>query len=89
METISQSSTYLSAIYEIMARDILGREITVGEYVVFHNRLYEVKESGARTSILIELVEKTKSTRPVRKMAKNVCVVSKGAVTTWMLLKEK
>lgn len=83
-----------------MPKDLLGRDIQKGDYVVFHNLLYEVKEVGERTptfgyqgrshgpsSILIELVEKSKTTRPKRKMAHETCRVSKGEVTKWLLTK--
>lgn len=70
-----------------MPKDLLGREIRTGDYVVFHNRLYEVKQAGHRTSISIELVEKMKTTRPVRKQARETCLVSKGEVMTWLLKK--
>jgi len=81
-----------------MPKDLLGREISKGDYVVFHNLLYEVKEVNERTtsfghldrrygqaSILIELVEKSKTTRPKRKMSNETCLVSKGEVTKWLL----
>ena len=40
-----------------MPRDLLNREIRTGDYVVFNNRLYEVKQAGHRSSVSIELVE--------------------------------
>ena len=70
-----------------MAKDLLGREIKVGDYVIFHNRLYEVKQTCQRSSISIELVEKLKTTRAVRKQAKETCIVSKGDVMKWLLTK--
>jgi len=70
-----------------MAKDILGREIKTGDYVVFYNRLYEVKQTCQRSSVSIELVEKLRTTRAVRKQASEMCIVSKGDVMKWMLTK--
>lgn len=71
-----------------MPRDLLNREIRTGDYVVFHNRLYEVKQASHRSSVSIELVEKSATTRAVRKQANQTCLVSKGDVMTWLLKKD-
>jgi len=68
-----------------MPKDMLGREIKTGDYVVFYSRLYEVKQTWRRSSVSIELVLKLKTTRPVRKMASEMCVVSKVDVMKWLL----
>jgi len=66
---------------------MLGREIKVGDYVISYNRLYEVKHADHRSSVSVELVEKLKNTRAVRKQASGMCVVSKGDVMKWLLTK--
>jgi len=71
--------------------DLLGREIDVEDFVVFHNNLYQVlggpsykwqKKSGM---IRIVLVEKSKTTKPVSKYANHCCLVPRAEVMVWML----
>lgn len=70
-----------------MPKDVLGREVRTGDYVVYHSRVYEVKEANNRSSVSIELAEPHTS-RPIRKQANATCLVSKGDVMIWLLKKD-
>jgi len=69
--------------------DLLGRPISPGDYVVSYNGLYEVIELDDRSrsfpEVRICLVIKNKTTRPVRRLANELCLVPKGDVTLWLL----
>lgn len=69
--------------------DLLGREIDIDDYVVFHNCLYIVhgiSQANPRTNagpIRIMLYNASKTTRPVNKHSSDVVLVPKEAVMEW------
>lgn len=85
-----------------MVADILGRELAVGDYVMYFNGLYEVLELpkprqkynvlGQKLQldqqVKICLVIKSKSTRPIVKLAKELCRVPREDVMIWLLKKD-
>lgn len=66
--------------------DMLDRNISVDDYVVFHNNLYQVLETRGHYVKMI-LVHKSKTTKPVTKYSKHCCIVHKGDVMFWLLKK--
>jgi len=74
-----------------MITDILGREIKVGDFVVFYANVYQVKELDGRTDdilatwVKIILVKKSLTTKPVWKNSKEMCVVPKEDVLASVL----
>lgn len=72
------------------AKDAIGREISVGDFVYSHNYLYEVVEVGAaRTSgggdVKIILIDKSPTTRPVKRNSREMAILSKDDVLLWMI----
>lgn len=60
-------------------QDILGRELEIDDYVVFHNCIYMVVgTSDSRTEngrVRIMLLHRAKTTRPVTKYSRDMCKV--------------
>lgn len=85
-----------------MATDILGRELAVGDYVMYYNGLYEVlslpdpekkykllgRQLQLDQRVLICLVIKSESTRPIVKLASELCRVPREDVLMWLLKRE-
>lgn len=70
--------------------DMFGRELHVGDYVVFTNNLYQVVSIPAKFRdewdyLKIVLVNKSKTTRPVRKYSREMCFVPGEDLTAWKL----
>lgn len=74
-----------------MITDLIDREIKVDDYVVFHNNIYKVlglgKEhsTGNSGSVRIMLARPSKTTRPVVKYSKDLCILAKEDVLIWVL----
>lgn len=74
-----------------MITDIIDREIKIDDYVVFHNNIYKVlglgKEHTVRGSgsVRIMLAKPSKTTRPVVKYSKDLCLLDKEEVLIWVL----
>lgn len=74
-----------------MALDLLGREIALNDYVVFHNNIYQVVEAPRATmknkaiEVRILLVKRSKSTKPVLKYSRDMCIINKDDVLMWIL----
>lgn len=73
-----------------MVTDIIDRSLNVGDVVVFHNALYRVhaiptvnKIGPAMISIMLYTPSKT--TRPVIKHSREVCLISKEDMVVWKL----
>lgn len=75
--------------------DLLSRELSVDDYVVFHNNIYVVKGlsnlstntkvDGAYHQISIMLLHPSKTTRPVKKRAGECCLIPSEDVLAWKL----
>lgn len=71
--------------------DYLGRPIKPGDYVFYFSNLYQVLEipkrilSDGRGACRIVLVDKSATTKPVRKHSSEMCVVPAEDVTAWVL----
>jgi hypothetical protein len=74
-----------------MITDIIDREIKIDDYVVFHNNIYKVlglgKEhaTGGSGSVRIMLAKPSKTTRPVVKYSKDLCILHKEDILIWLL----
>lgn len=73
-----------------MVTDIIGKQIQVDDYVMFYSNIYQVVSLGkARNNgsgtVRIILVDKAKTTKPVNKFSKDMCVLDKNQVLLWML----
>lgn len=71
-------------------KDILGRPIKVNDYVVYYSNVYQVLGLGKANSAgygtaKICLVDKSKTTKPVMKFSKDMCVVPAEDITLWKL----
>lgn len=70
--------------------DIIDREIKVEDFVVFHNNIYKVLGVGKARgngagSVRIMLAKPSKTTRPVTKFSKDLCILHKEDVLIWLL----
>lgn len=70
--------------------DMIDREIKVDDYVVFYSNIYQVKGLGkardnGRGSLRMILMDKSKTTKPVTKFSKDVCLVDREDVVMWLL----
>jgi hypothetical protein len=69
-----------------MVTDLFGREIKVGDYVVFTNALYEVREVGTISGYCkIMSYNPSKTTRPVKKYSKFLCIIPQADIVEWKL----
>lgn len=74
-----------------MITDIIDRPINVGDAVVFTNSLYRVVSlsvrvhNGGRGMVRILLWHPSKTTRPVTKDSKSMCVIPAEDMTVWKL----
>lgn len=66
--------------------DMLGRPISVGDYVVSYNNLYQVLALSKR-SVRMILVKKSKTTKPVMHDGRHICIVPTADVVFWTLKK--
>ena len=78
-----------------MITDLLDHEIIVGEYVLFHNMIYQVLALGPSAwpngsgsgAVKMILLNKAKTTKSVTKRSKEMYMLPKGEVLFWMLKK--
>jgi hypothetical protein len=73
-----------------MITDIIDREIKIDDYVVFHNNIYKVlglgkERHGGVGSVRIMLAKPSKTTRPVVKYSKDLCILHKEDILIWLL----
>jgi hypothetical protein len=73
-----------------MITDLIDREIKVDDYVVFHNNIYKVlglgKDHGnGRGYVRMMLAQPSKTTRPVNKHSKDLCILHKEDILIWLL----
>jgi hypothetical protein len=73
-----------------MITDIIDREIKIDDYVVFHNNIYKVlslgrEHAGGAGSVRIMLAKPSKTTRPVMKYSKDLCIIHKEDILIWLL----
>lgn len=74
--------------------DIIGREISVGDFVVFTNNVYEVLSVGManpnyrlRGQVKIKLASPSKTTRPQTKNSGDMCLIPKEEYLLYLLKK--
>ena len=67
-----------------MARDMLNRELAVDDFVVFTNRIYQIKELKS-TSAKILLLHKSATTKAVQKYTKEMCLLNADDMLIYML----
>ena len=68
--------------------DIIGRQMYVGDLVVFHNMIYTVeklpvKPNGYYSIVQIMLATPSKTTRPQKKHSGAMCLIPKEDVEKW------
>lgn len=74
-----------------MITDIIDREIKIDDYVVFHNNIYKVLGLGKSYSgagggqVRMMLAKPSKTTRPVTKYSKDLCILHKEDILIWLL----
>ena len=72
-----------------MIVDMLERPIKEGDFVVYYNKVYRVGDYGNEVnrfaSIPICLIDKTKSTKTVKKPAADLCLLDREEVMIWKL----
>ena len=73
--------------------DIINRPIAVGDYVVYHTRVYQVQklayaDTKAIQSVVMMLLSKTKSTRAKEAYSKHCCKIPKEDMMMWALGKD-
>lgn len=70
--------------------DIMDRNLQPGDFVVFYNDIYQVKSIPVYTDrrpgmVTIMSINPSKTTRPVKKYSKDMCLLNKDEVLFWML----
>jgi hypothetical protein len=68
-----------------MVTDILDRPISPGDFIVFFNQIYEVLEIYKSGIVKVILLNKSKTTSPVKKYADGMCLLDKNDVLIWKL----
>jgi hypothetical protein len=75
--------------------DIIGRELNIGDFVVFTNNIYEVKglgkanpTYGSRGTVQIMLANPSKTTRPQKKNSGDMCLIPKEEYLIYSLKKK-
>jgi len=67
-----------------MSVDIIGRELVVDDFVVCYNNIYQIL-SISTGSVRMILANKSPSTRPIVKLAREVTLLPKEDVLMWVL----
>jgi hypothetical protein len=72
--------------------DIIDRPIRVGDFVAFYANVYKVLSTNKPNStghgyVKIILAEPSKTTKPVNKYSREMCVIPAQEVTFWLLKK--
>lgn len=70
--------------------DLLSRPLSVDDYVVMFNNIYQVRELlghvyNGNGLVRIILVDKSKTTKSVKKNSKDMCIIDKEDVLIWKL----
>jgi hypothetical protein len=75
--------------------DIIGRELHIGDFVVFTNNVYEVKGLGKANAsyhgygtVQIMLANPSKTTRPQKKHSGDMCLIPKEDYLVYLLKKK-
>ena len=71
------------------AKDMLGRDITAGDYVVSYNHVFHVIGVGRNAYIRVELIEPSKTSRPKNVYSGFTCLVDKSAVENYLNSKKE
>ena len=71
------------------ALDIIGRPISLGDFVVFTNNIYIVKglpckPNGSYGMVQIMLAQPSKTTRPQKKYSRDMCLLPKEDAINWL-----
>lgn len=71
--------------------DLLERPLEVGDYVVLYNNIYQVKEFLGKVNnqgygrVRIILIDKSKTTKSVKKNSWDMCKIDKEDVLIWKI----
>lgn len=78
-----------------MAVDIIGRELAVGDHVAFYGNVYSllfvpptIPGYNPHSSVKMILLNKSKTTKPVVKQAREVALLPKEDILMWLLKKD-
>lgn len=67
-----------------MPRDMIGQAIEVGNFVVYHSKIYTVVDLG-ENSDYIKLKSWSKARHPIYAFTSLIAVLPKGAVVKWLM----
>ena len=75
-------------------KDMIGREIAVGDFVAYYSNLYEVKALGTPTGsgigyVKILIYPASKTSKPVKKYSKEMVRIPPEDVTMYLLKEGK
>lgn len=69
-----------------MVTDLLDRPLSVDDYVVLYNNVYQVKEFlGSHGMVRIILFDKSHTTKSVKKHSKDMCKIDTNDVLVWKI----
>lgn len=71
-----------------MATDIIGRELSIGDYVAFYGAVYIVKglpKSHRSNYLAIKLENPSKTTKTVLKRGDEMCLITREEALIWKL----
>lgn len=75
-----------------MAKDIIGREIKVDDFVAFYSNVYQVlsvPDNGKNNCMVtIILAHKSKTTKKQHKLSTEMCLIPKEDALIWMLTRK-
>lgn len=65
--------------------DMLGRELHNNDYVVYYTNIYRVVEVYRNSYVKIMLISPSKTTKPVKKFSKEMCLIPSEDIVAWAL----
>ena len=68
-----------------MAKDMLGRDVVAGDFIVSYNNIYKVEEELSEKYVRALLHHKTPSTRPKKIYATEMLLIPRDDVLVWIL----
>lgn len=76
--------------------DMIDRPIRVGDFVAFYSNVYKVLDVTPRRDkvdghsyVKIILADPSKTTKPVKKYSREMCLIPAEEVTFWLLKRNK
>lgn len=66
-------------------KDMLDRSISVGDYVVSYNNIYQITDLLNNSYVRIMLINPSKTTRPKKEYCKYMCLINTEDMLVWKL----